>query len=372
MQSKFAEMTKKFQKDLPKWFKMRKDNNSKGAQFLNAFGIQFDDIQFYLQYALDNQFIGSADVGQIDVIYKATIPTTLSPDFRYEVIGNGQRLQEMQDLKQFFEGIDTRFLERKEVYYPNPFYIDWERNFIYLKKSYGTITEAFPEGVISLRVYNLDDELAFEYDLPQMIHHVWNFFDEFGLLLDTPRLYAEKNWQYKERLLDVFRHPANSTQQGLENLLARELNLWKEITWKDGSVNLVIKDSNIIERSLELDGEPASVDYEKDSSGRIVFYGDSEYAGVTRKVRFISGIQMHTFHNKKDYAFQKELYSVDGVPTPMLQYYVDVITNQVPVMWDHFIWNESFWDIADAEMSGYGYLPNYNDSRFLNWTRYKG
>ncbi|MNP61792.1 hypothetical protein D3C76_1570130 [compost metagenome] len=80
---------------------------------------------------------------------------------------------------------------------------------------------------------------------------------------------------------------------------------------------------------------------------------------------------MHTFYNKADYAFREELYSVDRLATPMLQYYVDVITNQVPVMWGQFIWNESFWDIADVKMSGYGYIPSFNDARFLNWSKYK-
>lgn len=372
MQSRFAQMTEVFQKDLPKWFKMRKDKYSLGAQFLNVFGIQFDDIQYYLQYALDNQFIGRADIDQIDVIYKATIPSSLTGDLNYWMIGNGQKLQEMKDLKQFFEGIDTRFLERKEIYYPNPFYVDWERKVVYFKKSYGLPDPAFPEGMVSLQVFNDEDELIFEYDMPQNIHHVWNFFDEFGLLLDTPRLYGEKNRQYKERLLDVFRHPANSTQQGLENLLARELNLWKEVVWLDGGVPLTIKQTNIVDRSIEVDGQPSGAGFERDNSGRIVLDGEPEYEGITRKVRFIAGLQLHTFHNKTDYAFQDELYSVDRVPTPMLQYYVDIITNQVPVMWDHFVWNESFWDIANEEMSGYGFLPGYNDARFLNWTKYKG
>jgi hypothetical protein len=282
------------------------------------------------------------------------------------------KLQEMNSLKEFFEGIDTRFLERKEVYYPNPFYIDWERNVVYVKKTYG-IEDAYPEGKIALRLLNDSGQVIFENNLPLTIHHVWNFFDEFGLILDTPRLYAERNYKYKERLLDVFRHPANSTKTGLAHLLARELDLWKEETWYDGSASLTLKQNNIYENSIEVDGVkwPHSM-LNYDYSGRIVLAGNDSFAGVTRKVRFIAGLQLHTFHNKKDLAFQNDLYSVDKVPTPMLQYYVDVITNQVPVMWDYFVWNESFWDIANEEMSGYGFIPSYNDARFLNWTKYKG
>jgi hypothetical protein len=102
-----------------------------------------------------------------------------------------------------------------------------------------------------------------------------------------------------------------------------------------------------------------------------VLQGIEDDIGKTKTVKFIAGLEMHTFHNKKDYAFQEELYSIDRLATPMLQYYVDTITNHVPVLWGQFVWNESFWDIADVGMSGYGYIPSFNDPRFLNWSKYK-
>lgn len=371
MQSKFSKITETLQKGFPRWTKVRRDKNSVGAQLLNVFGLQFEDIEFYLQYALDNYFIGSADVKQIDVVYKSSIPSSLTDEELFVISGGGLKLNEMTSLKEFFEGIDTRFLERKEVYYPNPYYVDWERRVIYFKKAY-SIDEYFPEGKVKMTLVNDKGETIFEHNLPQMIHHIWNFFDEFGLLLDTPRLYGEKNVNYKERLLDVFKHPANATKQGLEYLMARELKLWKEVKWYDGGVDLLIRHTNVVLNSIEVDGTPypaGSIIY--DYSGRIVLAGSDSFDGQTRSVRFISGLQIHNFHNKKDLAFQEDLYSVDRVATPMLKYYVDVITNQVPVMWDKFIWNESFWDIADQEMSGYGYIPSFKDARFLNWLKYK-
>lgn len=371
MQSKFAQITQKLQKQFPKWSKIRKDRNAVGAQFLNIFGLQYEDIEFYLQYAQNNYFIGTADIEQIDILYKSSIPSTLSDETTFNLVAGGLRLNEMTSLKEFFEGIDTRFLQRKEVYYPNPYYVDWERKVIYFKRAYD-VTQHFPEGKVELQVFNDNGEKIFTYALPQMIHHVWNFFDEFGLLLDTPRLYAEKNREYKERLLDVFRHPANSTKQGLEYLMAREVGLWQEVKWYDGAVDLVIRHTNIILESIEVDGETwdagaVSFDY----SGRVVLRGDQGRSGQIHTVRFIAGLQIHTFHNKKDLAFQNELYSVDRIATPMLKYYVDIITNQVPIMWDKFIWNESFWNVADKEMSGYGNIPTHQDARFLNWLNYK-
>jgi len=56
-------------------------------------------------------------------------------------------------------------------------------------------------------------------------HHVYNAFDEAGLLLGLPRLKDEQNPEYKQRLLDVFVHRANSTYTGLVNGITRELGL---------------------------------------------------------------------------------------------------------------------------------------------------
>lgn len=56
-------------------------------------------------------------------------------------------------------------------------------------------------------------------------YQVWNELDEFGLLLDLPRIQDENNSTYKQRLFDVFVHRANSTYYGLINGITRELGL---------------------------------------------------------------------------------------------------------------------------------------------------
>jgi len=352
--------------------KIRRDPHSNGAQFLNIFSLQFDDIEFYLQYALDNQFIDSADEGQADIVYKATIPSSVTPEDRLVLIAEGMRLNETGTLKEFFQGINTQGLRHKEIYYPNPFVVDWERKLVYLKNVYDVEPIIYPEGKVKMRIMDKNNVQKMEIDMPTSIHHIWNFFDEFGLLLDTPRLYGERNRDYKIRLLDVFRHPANSTKEGLQHSLARDLGLWENETWLDGGVDMVLKHANIVMTSIEVDGKKWNeADTYHDRSDRLVLKGNLELLGTRRDVKFIAGLATHTFYNKADYAFREELYSVDRLATPMLQYYVDVITNQVPVMWGQFIWNESFWDIADVKMSGYGYIPSFNDARFLNWSKYK-
>lgn len=56
-------------------------------------------------------------------------------------------------------------------------------------------------------------------------HLVFNEFDKQGLLLDLPRISEERNYEYKQRLLDVFINRASSTYRGLINAITRELGL---------------------------------------------------------------------------------------------------------------------------------------------------
>ena len=57
------------------------------------------------------------------------------------------------------------------------------------------------------------------------LHQVWNELDEFGLLLDLPRIEGERNPSYKQRLFDVFVNRASSSYRGLINGITRELGL---------------------------------------------------------------------------------------------------------------------------------------------------
>src|SRR3990167_10735954 len=62
------------------------------------------------------------------------------------------------------------------------------------------------------------------YGVP-IAHHVFNPFDEFGLLLDLPRLPEERNAEYRQRLLDVLVHRGSADYSGLVNGITRELGL---------------------------------------------------------------------------------------------------------------------------------------------------
>ena len=70
-----------------------------------------------------------------------------------------------------------------------------------------------------MTVYTLDDLGSIEP------HRVFNELDNHGLMLGLPRLENEKNAEYKQRLLDVFVHKADSSYLGLIYGITRELGL---------------------------------------------------------------------------------------------------------------------------------------------------
>ncbi|HJO96340.1 MAG TPA: hypothetical protein QF753_23340 [Victivallales bacterium] len=72
-------------------------------------------------------------------------------------------------------------------------------------------------------------------------HQIFNELDRHGLALGLKRLNGERNAEYKQRLMDVFVHRANSTYAGLIHGITRELGLAIDremlITPVSGAVN---------------------------------------------------------------------------------------------------------------------------------------
>ena len=135
------------------------------------------------------------------------------------------------------------------------------------------------------------------------VFNVWNCFDEFGLILSLPRIPAETNADYKDRLLDVYTNPANSTYSGLRYGIARELG----ITYTDISID-------------ELSDLAAS-----GYSGNLL--NDDNSAIGTK-----------------------------------LEDYADEVYTHNPVFLGNIISDESYWDSIDEEGdTGYSFLPHLWD-----------
>ena len=134
------------------------------------------------------------------------------------------------------------------------------------------------------------------------VYNVWNCFDEFGLILGLPRIPGEKNKEYKDRLLDVYKNPSNSTYEGMKRGISRELGL----------------------------------DYNSISVERLSDLLNPDYAG--------------------------NLLNSDGnaLGTP-LEKYADEVYDHNPMFWGNVISDESYWDGVDQTTSGYTYLPHIWD-----------
>jgi len=134
------------------------------------------------------------------------------------------------------------------------------------------------------------------------VYNIWNCFDEFGLLLGLPRILGEKNADYKERLLDVYTNPANSTYSGLINGISRELGL------STGDISIE-KLSDLMDPTY---------------SGNLL--NDEGHAIGTKLVDYANEVYDHN-----------------------------------PIFWGNVVADESYWDGVDEETNGYNYLPHIWD-----------
>jgi len=134
------------------------------------------------------------------------------------------------------------------------------------------------------------------------VFNIWNHFDEFGLLLNLPRLPGERNADYKERLKDVYVNPANSTYIGLKNGIARELGLTP------------------------------------------------------------SDVTIDTLSSLLDPSYPGNLLNSDGhaLGTKLIDY-ADETYDHNPIFWGNVISDESYWDQVDETTNGYDFLPHIWD-----------
>lgn len=289
-----AQFTEQMRKMLPQWMKMAKDPQSVGAQFLSVFGMEFEEIQRYLDMVLGNQFIGTADIGQIDITYKVPLALPIVTD-----------VKEVDTVIVYKDNQRHSFLNVKTI---RKFYmahsdesvciLDRKLGLLYIRP--GNYLMEGSDIYNPIDYVEINGTAHYEYSL----HHIWNSFDEFGLLLGIERLYGERNAEFKERILDVFRRPGNSTKEGLVNALSRELG---------------IEDKNI---KVE------------------------EFANL---------------------AFRESLLNADGSPSKKLLSYVDQVNRVLGFTWDNMSWGEAYWRSIEENNLGLEYLPHVWDASTDKW-----
>lgn len=351
--------TKKMIASLPYWFKMKKNpQESIGASFLNIIGLEMDELRHILEYAYEQNKVSSLDENFTDIIYKTFISDEIQVDAIENIFGSSVLLQESKTLDSFLS-VNLNKIENPELYIDDLYFIDKDRKIIYVKEPYAK-NNTYKEGRIDIKVKNTPDVITLSLSL----HHVWNFLDEFGLLIGCQRLHGENNYSYKTRILDVFKNPGGASREGLLNAIARELNIRKYITWSTPNTDLVIKDLMVTLNGITVDDVKIDLsDLYIDSLNHVTLKGKEEWVGTTKTVSYISGIEMHQLHNKNDEKLQTELYNFDGSPRQLLKSYAEKIHAANPIKWGKFKWNESYWDSSGEETGGLGFIATLYDGK---------
>ena len=356
---KLAFYTRRLIKRLPYWFKIKKDcKNSIGRNFLNVFGMELDEVKFLIDYGISQTKIDSVDLNYCDICYY----TVLDFDEKIEnikissVFYDGGLLTETDNIGEFYS-VDVNSIMYSAIHTKQYLY-DRFRRVIYTRFPYNK-DDYYKYGYIKIK---LNDNSIKEYELKP--HHVWNFLDEFGLLLSCPRLFLESNKEYKRRILDVFKNPANSSKTGLLNGIARELDLRKSIIWENGEENLIIKDLMVTLNKIKVDDKFVNIkDVYLDQDDNIILLGNKEYKNIKREVSYVHGIEMHVLNNEKDIQLRNELYNTDGTANENLTYYINKIKDIAPISWDMFKWGEVYWDAKSIYMSGISHIPCLLDGK---------
>ena len=366
MDIKYAKYTERIRQKLAFWLQMKKQpGDSLGLQFLNFFGLQLDDIKNILEYAYKQISITTADITFTDIVYKVILPTYYKIENIESINTKSFILNKKEKLFDFF-GLEYNYnLIDQNLNNPDYYYIDKDKKIIYVREQYD-ITEKYPNGQITIK--RKDGELeTFELSL----HHVWNYFDEFGALLSCPRLYGEKNYDYKERILDVFKNPANSTKIGLMNGISRELGIRKHKTWIDTSEDYIIKDAMVIANQIKVNNVLIPEDE--------VFITPEGYLVLKAintkeeaEVSYVSGLEIKALTDRSNNKFNNETLKANRMPTDLMLKYIKNIKDNSSILWDDFKYNESAWvkDTEEYNVDTFGFKPATYDSDIKGFTRY--
>ena len=212
-----SKFTRNLMSNFPSWMKMAKDPDSIGAQFLDVFGVTFKDFEDEMNEAVRNFYITTANTELIDWVYKVPLQMERVVDMNGIAQVDEVSIRELDgSIKQVNYAPNIQRFYRRDAYLPL-YWVDRPGGYLYLRVEVDEI-EDLDNPFTALTINGAD-----HYDL--ILHHVWNVFDEFGMLVGLDRLHKEPNAHFKERILDVFRRPGNSSRAGVRRGLARELSL---------------------------------------------------------------------------------------------------------------------------------------------------
>lgn len=287
---------------LPEWMAMREIDNrpvsfglatpdTTGAKLVNSLmGEWVDKIASDLSYLNLQLFIDTVDLNQPDWVYE--YPTmvegeTLERFCRVVDASTGYELAQAGDLDEFFlAGSDT------DIY----FWAEAER-VIFTRKQYD-----------ELHIYR---SVYYGPVTTGIQHHIWNYVDDIGVLVDLSRLPGETNEVYRKRIKDVYINTPGPGIESFKQAIRRELDLWQS----EGATP------------------------------------DSFYEGATPEVLEITDLELDPVY-----------MSPRGIPTDKFRKLVESLAKEYPTTWGRFYWGKAIWDAAGKKYAGYNILPTIFDA----------
>jgi hypothetical protein len=341
----YSQITQSIANEWPHWAGIRSAISS-GQIYLNQYAMIFEEIKEQIQWIREQKYLSTVDVHQLDWIYIYSLPVPLTADDTI-TLKDGDHLVEVFDsVYQFFVNDSNQ-----------GGIIDYEKSRFYSVAKYEQLKLYTNKGT---------------FNLVGQPYQVWNSLDDFGLLLDEPRRFLEKNKDYIERLLNVFRYPSNTTKTGVANGVGRNLNLIQKVTWVDDTKTLFIRNDSaayIEPHSIRVDGYKLDAsDYTIDASLNLKINPMNQHK--THIVTFMNNLIQHELYNQQDMELQKLIYQDDGQATSTLLHWVEQINMIAPVMWDQIKWDQGFWDTINKNLLSIGYIPNIWDSNTDVWKSY--
>lgn len=271
----------------PSWMKMAKDPDSIGAQFLDVFGLSYDEFETGMNEVVQDFYATTADTEMVDWLFKLPLKTVRVDDaeeidtvFLFSKDGDPQLAMRSDNLRKFYS---------RHTQLPT-YWIDHSSGYLYIRVNMENIKDwDHPFQSVSINGTH-------HYEV--LVHHVWNTFDEFGLLVGLTRLPREENLAFKERILDVFKNPGKINKTGVKDGLARELGI-----------------------------SPESV-----------------------KINALS-----------DEKFKESLTNPDGTPTMKLMQYAKQVNETLKFTWDTMNFGEAYWFSIEQDNIAINYLPHVWD-----------
>ena len=312
------EQTKKIIKNLPYWFQAKHLNEeSTTRDFLNMFGELLEESNNRISSAYKNCDLETFD-NKDHIVHKIFIDS-----YEMITINNVPAIYFISE-QEFVNSIGLDI---------HGYYYDATHNILYISNFKNTDTIQI-DGI--------------EYNSLIIEHRIWNgdIIDEFGLLYDMPRLKKENNLNYKDRLLEYSRTPANSTLHGVCSYIGHFTGKYKIIEWVDASKDVKLHD-DVICSFVFVDDKPFfNVDVIDNNT--LVLKGDLGLKGVSRKIKYFYMFDVETLTG---YFKDNDTYYSNFVPDESFQKLFNEISIKCPIMWGTSRWDEHYWlnDIKNDE-----------------------